>query len=77
VVLSRKLDQNMPKMRIFEKKSCKIAASSGLRISVVGLRRVEAPPTDSCNLIFVYCLSSAYSIERTLLLQKITEVTHC
>jgi len=53
-------------MRILEK-SCKIAAASGVRPQTSTLL---LSPTASA---FVECVSS---IERTLLLRKITEVTH-
>jgi len=67
-ILSRYLDQNMPKNAYFWKKSCKIAAASGAR-----------PQTPSflsslTAVAFVECICT--SIEGTLLLRKITEVTH-
>jgi len=46
-VLSRILDQIMPKNAYFWKKSCKIAAASGAPPpKSVGLRRLEDPPPD-------------------------------
>jgi len=67
-VLSRNLDQNIPKNAIFEKKNAvKSPQHRGLRLQTPAL--LLSP----IAIAFVQCVSS---IERTLLLRKIREVTH-
>jgi len=75
----KKFRPKIPKMRIFEKKSWKIAAASGdPPLNPVNLRRLELRSQTSTLLLsptVVVCVKCVSSIEHTLL-RKITEGTH-
>jgi len=75
-VLSRNLDQTMPKNAKFLEKSCKITAASEAPkppLTSGGSPQTHALLLSPTTVAFVTCV---FSIERTLLLQKITEVIH-